>query len=124
MSTLDMKAITVNELDHAALETVSGGHPFESCFGDAALYRAGVSYANTCFGKDVYTIKNSSHQAVSISKDLAETLRSESKKLWKTKYADSADYVSYAREWKQTLASSYNLDWDGSIGDYKFQMWD
>ena len=114
---------TQRELDQETLATVAGGHPFESSFGDINLYRSGVSYFNTLFGSDEYFIKNSNHQAVSISKDTAETLRSESMNLWKTKYATSADFVGFAREWKQTLASKYSLDWDGSMGNYKFQGW-
>ena len=79
---------------------------------------------NTVFGSDVYTIKNSQHQPVGISKDTAWNLREESEKLWKSKYADSADFIGYAREWKQTLADKHGIDWDGSLGDYKFQLWD
>ncbi len=59
-----------------------------------------ISYANTVFGSDVFTINNSQHQAVNISKDTAWTLREESNKLWKNKYAGSGDFVGYAREWK------------------------
>ncbi len=110
------------EMDQEALAMAAGGHPFESSFGDINLYRCGVSYANTIFGSDEYSICNSSHQAVSISKDTAETLRSVSQTLWKTKYANSADFVGFAREWKQTLADKYGLDWDGSMGNYKVQL--
>ena len=109
------------ELEPETLAAAAGGHPFESSFGDINLYRCGVSYANTLFGSDEYSICNSSHQAVSISKDTAETLRSVSQNLWKTKYANSADFVGFAREWKQTLADNYGLDWDGSMGNYKFR---
>ena len=45
-----------------------------------------------------------------------------SQNLWKTKYANSADFVGFAREWKQTLAEKYGLDWDGSMGNYKAQL--
>ena len=121
---MNQQEITMKEMNQETLETIAGGHPFESCFGGAALYRSGVSYANTCFGSDVYSIKNSQHQAVNISKDTAWTLREESNKLWNSKYANSGDFVGFAREWKQTLADKYNLDWDGSLGNYKFQLWD
>ena len=113
---------TNRELDPEILEIAAGGHPFESSFGDINLYRCGVSYNNTFFGSDEYYIRNSSHQAVFISKDTAETLRSVSQNLWKTKYANSADFVGFAREWKQTLAEKYGLDWDGSMGNYKAQL--
>ena len=121
---ISLQETTMNELNQETLETVAGGQPFESSFGGATLYRSGVSYANTVFGSDVYTIKNSQHQPVGISKDTAWNLREESEKLWKSKYADSADFVGYAREWKRTLADKHGIDWDGSLGDYKFQLWD
>ena len=121
---ISLQETGVNELNQETLETIAGGQPFESSFGGATLYRSGVSYANTVFGSDVYTIKNSQHQPVGISKDTAWNLREESDKLWKSKYADSADFIGYAREWKQTLADKHGIDWDGSLGDYKFQLWD
>ena len=121
---ISLQETAANELNQETLETVAGGQPFESSFGGAILYRSGVSYANTVFGSDVYTIKNSRHQPVGISKDTAWNLREESEKLWKSKYADSADFIGYAREWKQTLADKHGIDWDGSLGDYKFQLWD
>ena len=121
---ISLQETAANELNQETLETVAGGQPFESSFGCAILYRSGVSYANTVFGRDVYTIKNSQHKPVGISKDTAWTLREESDKLWKSKYADSADFIGYAREWKQTLADKHGIDWDGSLGDYKFQLWD
>ena len=121
---ISLQETAANELNQETLETVAGGQPFESSFGGSTLYRSGVSYANTVFGSDVYTIKNSQHQPVGISKDTAWNLREESEKLWKSKYADSADFIGYAREWKQILADKHGIDWDGSLGDYKFQLWD
>ncbi len=105
------RKLTVQELDQ-----IAGGHPFEDCFWDEDLYRAGVSYYNTVFGDDEYYIGSTR-----ISKDLARLLREKSKNVWR-KYAASGDYLNYAREWKALLANQYNIDWDGQIGTYKFQV--
>ena len=121
---ISLQETSMNELNQETLETVAGGQPFEDNIGGPTLYRSGVSYANTFFGSDVFSIKNSQHQPVGISKDTARTLRAESENLWKSKYADSADFIGYAREWKQTLADRHGIDWDGSLGYYKFQLWD
>ncbi len=106
------------ELTDAEAEIVAGGSPFEDCFGDDALYRAGVSYENVCFGSDRYYVGSTK-----IDKELARTLRSESTKLWNSKYAASADLVGYLREWKQVLASSYSIDWNGRLGTYEACVW-
>ncbi len=106
------------ELTDAETEIVAGGSPFEDCFGDVALYRAGVSFENVCFGSDRYFV--GSRQ---IDKELARKLRSESTKLWDSKYAGSADMVGYLREWKQVLASDYNIDWNGRLGTYEACVW-
>ena len=113
-----MKNITalsqMEELTHAELETAAGGHPFEECFGDTARYRAGVSYQNVVFGSDRYYVGSTQ-----ISKSLAKTLRSESKKLWEDKYSKQADLVGYLREWKQILDDKYDIEWDGKLGTYE-----
>ncbi|MBR2434791.1 MAG: hypothetical protein IKB22_04905 [Lentisphaeria bacterium] len=106
------------ELTDAETEIVAGGSPFEDCFGDIALYRAGVSFENVCFGSDRYFVGSKK-----IDKELARTLRSESTKLWNSKYASSADMVGYLREWKQVLASDYNIDWNGRLGTYEACVW-
>ena len=106
------------ELTDAETEIVAGGSPFEDCFGDTALYRAGVSFENVCFGSDRYFV--GSRQ---IDKELARKLRSESTKLWDSKYAGSADMVGYLREWKQVLADDYNIDWNGRLGTYEACVW-
>lgn len=99
------------EMTYEEMETVAGGHPFEECFGDTALYRAGVSYQNVIFGSDRYYVGSKQ-----ISKDLAKTLRAESDKLWKSKYEAQADLVGYLREWKEILDDKYDIEWDGTPG--------
>lgn len=108
---------TPKELTSEELNSVAGGHPFESSFGDNALYRAGVSYVNTIFGADEYYIGT-----LKISKDQARELREYSTNVWK-KYSASGDYIGYAREWKQILQDEYGISWDGQIGSYKPQVW-
>ncbi len=109
----EIKELNLDELNEAA-----GGHPFEEAFADDNLYRAGVSFRNTIFGSDEFYVNSTR-----ISKETARTLRSESKKLWNSKYAASADLVGYLREWKQVLANNYGLTWDGTLGTYKAQAW-
>ncbi len=106
------------ELTLSELETATGGHPFEECFGDTALYRPGVSYVNTVFGDDEYYVGSTR-----ISKDLARTLRARSSALGNKNYAESGDYVKYAREWKAILATEYGISWNGLMGSYSFQAW-
>ena len=99
------------EMTYEEMETVAGGHPFEECFGDTALYRAGVSYQNVIFGSDHYYVGSKQ-----ISKDLAKTLCAESDKLWKSKYEAQADLVGYLREWKEILDDKYDIVWDSTPG--------
>ena len=98
-------------LTQEEMNTVAGGHPFEECFGDAALYRAGISYVNCIFGADEYWINNTR-----ISKDLARSLRARSTELWNNRYADSADLVGFIREWKSILLNVYGIGWNGAVG--------
>ena len=106
------KKLTAHEMDQ-----VAGGHPFEDCFWDADLYRAGVSYHRTFFGSDEYYIGSTQ-----IPKELARKLRERSRNVWRN-YSASGDYLNYAREWKAILANEYNINWDGQIGTYEFQAW-
>ena len=105
------------ELTFKELEEVAGGHPFEECFGDNDLYRAGVTYKNTVFGSDEYYIGSRK-----ISKDLARKLRQRSPSIWK-KYSAKGDYVGYAREWKAILLDEYGIEWDGQLGHREVQAW-
>ena len=116
--TIEYQKAVRTELTPAELETVAGGHPFEESFADIALYRAGVSYVNTVFGSDEYYIGSTR-----ISKELAKSLRSRSSSLWKSSYAESGNYVSYAKEWKKILANEYGISWDGLMGSYSCQAW-
>ena len=101
----------LEEMTYEEMETVAGGHPFEECFGDTALYRADVFYQNVIFGSDRYFIGSKQ-----ISKDLAKTLRAKSDKLWKSKYEAQAGLVGYLREWKENLDDQYDIVWDGTPG--------
>ena len=94
---------------------VAGGHPFEDCFGDDDLHRAGVTYVNTVFGDDEYYIGSTR-----ISKDLARKLREHSRQVWRN-YSASGKLVDYCREWKLILANQYGIDWNGVLGENKFQ---
>ncbi len=116
--TMTMDKDMMNEVDLDTLSTAAGGHPFEECFYDKALYRAGVSFANTIFGSDEFYVNGTQ-----ISKDLARTLRAESTKVWNERYASSGDLVGYLREWKGTMKNKYGLDWNGQLGTYKVQAW-
>ena len=98
------------ELDLDTLELVAGGHPFEDCFGDNDLHRAGVTYVNTVFGSDEYFIGSKK-----IDKELARQLRERSSKVW-SKYSAEGNYIDYAREWKQILLKDYGISWDGQLG--------
>lgn len=111
----DKKTINLTELLDEELDQIAGGHPFEDCFGDNDLHRAGVTYINTVFGNDEYYIC-STH----ISKDLARSLRERSRELWK-QFSSTGDYVAYARIWKQILADEYGISWDGQMGKNSFQ---
>ena len=106
------------ELNQAEMETISGGSPFEDIFADTALYRAGVSIENVCFGSDRYYVGSQK-----IEKELARTLRSRSTELWESKYAATADFVGYLREWKQTMAKDYGISWNGLLGTYAAKVW-
>ncbi len=106
------------EITMEQLECVAGGQPFEEAFADTALYRAGVSFVNVIFGSDEFYVNGTA-----ISKDTAKDLREKSKKLWKEKYAQSGDYVAYAREWKQVLKDDYDLSWNGLMGTYSVHAW-
>lgn len=115
MNTNEKKMINLTELLDDELNQVAGGHPFEDCFGDADLHRAGVTYINTAFDSDQYFIGNTR-----ISKELARKLRERSHQVWSA-YSSSGDYVSYARVWKQILANEYGISWDGQLGRNEFQ---
>ena len=106
------------EMTMAEMESVAGGHPFEEAFYDTALYRAGVSFVNVVFGDDEFYVNGRR-----ISKSTAKELRERSSKLWKAKYAESGDYVAYAREWKEILDDDYGLNWNGLMGTYKAAAW-
>ena len=108
----------IMELNEMEMATIAGGSPFEECFADSALYRAGVTFDNVCFGKDRFYVGSTR-----ISKELARTLRSKSTELWNSKYSASADFVGYLREWKQTLQNEYHLQWNGQVGDYNPCVW-
>ena len=97
-------------LDLDMLSEVSGGHPFEDCFGDNDLHRAGVTYVSVFFGDDEYYIGSTR-----ISKDLARQLRARSASVW-SHYSAAGDYVNYAREWKLILLNDYGIVWDGQLG--------
>lgn len=101
----------LEEMTYEEMEPIAGGHPFEECFGDTALYRTGVSYQNVIFGSNRYYVGSKQ-----ISKDLAKTLRAESYKLWKSKYEVQADLVGYLREWKEILDDKFDIEWDGTPG--------
>ena len=118
MNTIPQEDMILEELTAADMEPIAGGSPFESSFADSALYRAGVSFENVCFGSDRFYIGSQQ-----ISKDLARTLRDESTKLWNAKYAQTANLVDYMREWKETLASKYNISWNGKLGSYAAKPW-
>ena len=118
VNTIPQDAMFQEEMTAAEMETIAGGSPFEDSFADAALYRAGVSFENVCFGSDRFYVGSTQ-----ISKELARTLRAESTKLWESKYASSADLVGYLREWKQTLASDYTISWNGQLGTYEAKAW-
>lgn len=111
----DKKTINLTELLDEELDQIAGGHPFEDCFGDNDLHRAGVTYINTVFGNDEYYIGSTR-----ISKDLARSLRERSRELWK-QFSSTGDYVAYARIWKQILADEYGISWDGQMGKNSFQ---
>lgn len=114
MITTDKK-YTIKELFFNEMEDVAGGHPFEDCFGDDDLHRAGVTYVNTVFGDDEYYIGSTR-----ISKDLARKLREHSRQVWRN-YSASGKLVDYCREWKLILANQYGIDWNGVLGENKFQ---
>ncbi|MBQ8137500.1 MAG: hypothetical protein IJ174_08720 [Clostridia bacterium] len=116
MNTNDMKMETM-EMTMKEMELVAGGHPFEECFGDISLYRAGVSYVNVTLGYDEYYVGDRE-----ISKDLAKELRERSKTLWKNSYSESGDYVAYAKEWKGILANDYGISWNGLMGTYRYSF--
>ena len=107
----------VMELPMELMECVAGGHPFEEAFYDTALYRAGVSFVNVIFGSDKFYVNDQK-----ISKDTAKELRKKSSELWKEHYAESGDYVAYAREWKKILKDEYGLNWNGLMGTYSVSM--
>ena len=102
--------LRMNELSMEEMEQAAGGHPFEDCFGDIALYRAGIVCEEHFFSSDEFRIGSTN-----ISKDLAKALRSHSTKVW-AGYSESGDFVAFAREWKQILANQYGISWDGRIG--------
>ncbi len=96
------------------MTATAGGHPFEESFGDAALYRAGITYVNCVFGADEYWIGSTR-----ISKDQAKMFRALSTKLWNDNFKDTADLVGFIRAWKNILQVDYGISWDGILGKYR-----
>ena len=106
--------LRMNELSMEEMEQAAGGHPFEDCFGDIALYRAGVTYVNVVFGSDRYYIGSTQ-----IDKELARQLRAESTEIWKAYFAESGDFVGFAQLWKAILATKDGISWNGLMGEYQ-----
>ena len=103
-----MRELTRNEID-----TVSGGGFYESYYGDANLYRAGISYVNCAFTLDEYWIGDTR-----ISKDTAIAMRERSMKIWQDKYSESGNLVGFIKEWRMILLNEYGIKWDGKCGEY------